>query len=83
MGMKKSFLFALRRSIPVMVGYCPVGIAYGILMSDAGYSVLMTAASSLFIYAGSLQFAMVPLMFDSDFFANGSPLRLVDFQRIS
>ncbi len=58
----KELRFAVRNTVPIFFTYLFLGIAYGILMSDAGYSVLMTAASSLFIYAGSLQFAMVPLM---------------------
>ena len=31
-------------------------------MIDSGYGILMTAASSLFIYAGSMQLVMVPMM---------------------
>lgn len=65
MGMKKSFLFALRRSIPVMVGYFPVGIAYGILMAKLGYNFLWSALSSLFVYAGSLQMLMVSFLMDN------------------
>ena len=48
--MKNSFLFALRRSVPVMVGYFPVGIAYGILMAKLGYNFLWSAISSLVVY---------------------------------
>ena len=42
--------------------YLFIGIAFGILMSDAGYSLWLTAASSFFIYAGSMQLVMVPMM---------------------
>ena len=31
--LKNSFTFALRRSLPIMVGFFPVGAAYGILMA--------------------------------------------------
>ena len=40
MQIKNSFKFAFRRSIPVMIGYFPVGIAYGILMANLGYNFL-------------------------------------------
>ena len=39
-----------------------MGIGFGILMRDAGYGVLWTAAMSLFIYAGSLQYVGVGLL---------------------
>ena len=58
----KEFRFALRNTIPVFFTYLFIGIAFGILMSDAGYGVLLTAASSFFIYAGSMQLVMVPMM---------------------
>ena len=54
--------FALRQTIPIFFTYLFIGIAFGILMSDAGYGVLLTAASSVFIYAGSMQLVMVPMM---------------------
>ena len=65
MRRKNSFLYALRRSIPIMVGYFPVGVAYGVLMSQLGYSFLWSAISSLVIYAGSLQMLMVSFLANS------------------
>ena len=58
----KELRFAIRNTIPIFFTYLFIGIAYGVLMSSAGYGVALTAASSLFVYAGSLQLAMVPLM---------------------
>lgn len=57
--MKKTFFFSLRRSIPILVGWIPVALAYGVLMANAGYSPLWTAGCSLAVYAGSLQFLMI------------------------
>ena len=54
--------FAIKNTVPIFFTYLFIGIAYGVLMSGAGYSAALTAASSLFIYAGSLQLTMVPLM---------------------
>ena len=58
----KELRFALRSTVPIFFTYLFIGIAFGILMTDAGYSVALTAASSLFIYAGSMQLVMVPMM---------------------
>ena len=65
---KDSFRYSLERSIPIMVGYFPVGIAYGILMENAGYGFVWSLLSSLFVYAGSLQMLMV------SFLVNNIPL---------
>lgn len=65
---KNSFRYSLERSIPIMVGYFPVGVAYGILMENAGYGFEWSLLSSLFVYAGSLQMLMV------SFLANNIPL---------
>lgn len=58
----KELRFAAKNTVPIFFTYLFLGIAFGILMSDAGYSVLLTTASSLFIYAGSMQLVMVPMM---------------------
>ena len=65
MRLKNSFTYAFRRSLPVMVGYFPVGIAYGILMANLGYNFLWSALSSLFVYAGSLQMLMVSFLMNN------------------
>lgn len=54
-----------------MVGYFPVGVAYGILMENAGYNFIWSVFSSLFVYAGSLQMLMVT------FLVNNIPLLTV------
>ena len=45
----KELRFAVKNTIPIFFTYLFIGIAFGILMSDAGYSVLLTTASSFFI----------------------------------
>lgn len=69
--MKKSFLYALRRSVPILIGYFPVGLAYGLLMANLGYDFLWSAGSSLVVYAGALQMLMV------SFLANNVPILTV------
>ena len=56
---KNSFRYALRRSVPILVGFLPLGTAYGILMAKAGYNFLWSGLASLVVYAGSLQMLMV------------------------
>ena len=45
-----------------MAGYIVLGTGFGILMHNAGYGVLWTAAMSIFIYAGSMQYVGVSLL---------------------
>ena len=63
--------FALKKILPIVPSYLFVGIAYGILMSEAGFSPLWTLLSSVIVYAGSLQIIMVTLL------TSGAPLYLV------
>lgn len=69
--MKRTFRFALKQSLPVAFGYIFLGIAFGILMNENGYGVIWSLASSIFVYAGSMQFVMVSLL------ASGAPLYTV------
>lgn len=64
--MKKNFLYAFKRTIPIMAGFFPLGLAYGILMMKAGYNFLWTGFAGVTVLAGSLQFLML------DFFASGA-----------
>lgn len=53
---------ALRASLPVGLGYLPVGIAFGVLAVEAGLPVWLALAMSVFVYAGALQFAAIPML---------------------
>lgn len=53
-------------TLPVLTGYLFLGLAYGILMREAGWPVWLTALSSAAVYAGSLQFAAVPMLAAAD-----------------
>lgn len=55
---RKAFL----TSLPVMAGYVILGIGFGILLAEKGYGVLWAFAMSLFVYAGSLQYAGVSMI---------------------
>lgn len=53
---------AFIRSVPVMAGYIVLGVGFGILLRDAGYGALWSAAMSVFIFAGSMQYVGVGLL---------------------
>lgn len=55
-------VFAWKQSIPVMLGYIFLGIAFGLLLQNAGYSFLWAFLISVVIYAGSMQFVLVTLL---------------------
>lgn len=54
--------FAFRQTIPVMLGYLFLGMAFGLMLQDAGYHFLWALLSSVIIYAGSMQFVLVTLL---------------------
>ena len=61
--MKKSAIrSAFLDTVPVMTGYVFLGFGFGILLHRNGYGVLWSAAMSLFIYAGSMQYMTVSLL---------------------
>ncbi len=62
MNSDRTVKLAFYKTVPVMAGYLVLGIGFGILMRNAGYGVLWTAAMSIFIYAGSLQYVGVGLI---------------------
>ena len=66
--MTKTLRYAVKHSFPIFISFIPVGLAYGVLMQNAGYNFIWTGACSLFVLAGSLQYLMV------SFFAGGVSL---------
>lgn len=55
----------------MLFSYIFVGIAFGILINDIGYSSLWAFLAGVFIYAGSMQIVMVSLM------TAGLPLHMI------
>lgn len=62
--MKKRDFFkkVFKDTLPVIGGYLVIGTGFGMLMSDAGFGVLWSLLMSVFVYAGSMQFAAVGLL---------------------
>ncbi len=67
----RTFRFAVRQIVPLLFSYIFVGIAFGVLIHEAGYSVFWSFLSGVFIYAGSMQIVMVSLM------TSGVPLIMI------
>jgi 4-azaleucine resistance transporter AzlC len=61
MEASKNLRFAFRQTVPVMPGYIFLGIAFGLMLNDAGYHFLWAFLISVAVYAGSMQFVMVTL----------------------
>jgi 4-azaleucine resistance transporter AzlC len=52
---------ALAPALPVVMGYLPIGFAYGVLAINAGLTPFETIAMSVVVYAGSAQLMAVSL----------------------
>ena len=52
----------LKDTLPVMTGYLVLGMGFGMVMDHAGFSFWWSVAMSVFIYAGSMQYAGVGLL---------------------
>jgi 4-azaleucine resistance transporter AzlC len=53
---RKSLAAAFPVTVPVLMGYLSIGIAFGLMLDDAGYNFIWSFLMSLTIYAGSGQF---------------------------
>ncbi|MGE5676238.1 MAG: AzlC family ABC transporter permease [Mycobacterium leprae] len=51
-----SFLDGVRAASPIVLGYLPIGFAFGVLARTTGLSVAEVGLMSLLVYAGSAQF---------------------------
>ena len=70
---RKTLSAAFPSTVPVLMGYLAIGLAFGLMLQAEGYGVLWAAAMSLTIYAGSGQYLGVSLL------ASGAPLTQVAF----
>lgn len=56
------FLNGVKESYPIILGYLPIGIAFGALANSTGISPLGVLFISLVLFAGSAQFITVSLL---------------------
>lgn len=67
----RSMLTGFRDAIPILGGYIPVAVSFGIIAIQSGLSVWQTILTSVLIYSGAAQFLFVAMV------ASGAPLWLV------
>jgi 4-azaleucine resistance transporter AzlC len=65
--MRLSVLRGITRALPIVMGYVPIGFAYGVLAKQAGLSTFNAVAMSVLVYAGSAQ------LIGAGLFAVGAP----------
>lgn len=59
------------KSLPVLCSYLFLGMAYGMMMAEAGYQWYYSLFSCLFLYSGTCQFLLIT------FFSSGASLLTV------
>jgi 4-azaleucine resistance transporter AzlC len=58
----RPWLKGMLQALPIVLGYIPVGFAYGVLAQKAGISAFNTLLMSIIVYAGSAQLIAVSLI---------------------
>lgn len=61
--MKQAVKAAFPVTIPVLLGYLSIGIAFGLLFENAGYNFIWAFFTSLFAYSGAMQFIAVSFFY--------------------
>jgi 4-azaleucine resistance transporter AzlC len=61
-GPASSALAGAARALPIVMGYIPIGFAFGVLAQKAGLSTVNTLLLSVMVYAGSAQLIAVGLI---------------------
>lgn len=56
------FRVAFKDSIPVLMGYIPLGLVFGFLFTQAGGPAYMAVICSILVYGGASQYMMVPML---------------------
>lgn len=59
---KEIFRYGFIKSIPILCSYIFLGMAYGILMEDAGFHWYYSLLISLTVYTGAFQFVLTTLL---------------------
>ena len=59
---KQTIKAAFLDTLPVMAGYLVLGMGFGLLLRTRGFGVLWAGATSILVYAGSLQFVATDLI---------------------
>lgn len=52
----------LKSTFPVLFGYIPLGMAFGMLFQDLGYAWYFATLMAIVVYAGAAQFMIIGLL---------------------
>jgi 4-azaleucine resistance transporter AzlC len=61
--MKQAIKAAFPFTVPVLLGYLSIGVAFGLLFENAGYNFIWAFFMSLVVYAGAMQFIAVSFFY--------------------
>jgi len=70
--MGRDFFRGVRQALPIVLGYIPVGFAYGVLAQKSGLGFMNAVAMSVIVFAGSAQLIGAGL-----FGAGAAPLAII------
>ena len=59
--MKNNYIQGMKAGIPVILGFIPVGIAFGVMARQANFTILQTCLTSLTVFAGASQMLAVSM----------------------
>ena len=59
---RKALKAAFPYTLPICIGFLFLGISYGFLMQSKGFSWIYPICTSLFIFAGSMEFVTAELL---------------------
>lgn len=62
MSYKNTIVSGFKKSIPVIIGYVPIGISFGILALNTDLSPYLIVGMSVFVFAGSSQLIAVNML---------------------
>lgn len=65
---KQLIIAVFKDTLPVLTGYAVLGFGFGLILKSNGFGTALALAMSVFIYAGSMQYAAIGLL------ASGAPL---------
>lgn len=60
---RKALKAAFPHTLPICIGFLFLGISYGFLMRSKGFSFIYPMFMSMFIFAGSMEFVTIQLLF--------------------
>jgi 4-azaleucine resistance transporter AzlC len=52
----------VKDALPIILGYLPIGLAYGMLAVNKGLTPIQTTAMSIFVFAGSAQLVAIEML---------------------